>query len=264
MMKVLNNFINENKKAILFALLFMIGVSAAYLAFGPKNTMESNQLDSSFFDGAQFKVAFSSNDSMKLFAYVKNSALAKLTALEGSTFTEDDAIVIGFNEAKEMQREKLFTKPGDSLNNFFGLNRTTIAGVLEKTSSPVDEIHFLGKNAFEAVNASSDRVFAKTFKGLPELLYVLNPGDELPPQFKLEEGNMNGYSLHNLGNGTYYPIVIGSQEAQKMREEKEFVAIGDLMRNYLDKNFIVVGVLKQTNSSMDIMQFIPLQESQMK
>lgn len=54
-------------------------------------------------------------------------------------------LYIGYNEANMMQKEKLFTKVGDTINNLFG-NDVMIAGITKKTYTSLDMMHFVPKS----------------------------------------------------------------------------------------------------------------------
>ena len=56
-------------------------------------------------------------------------------------------IYIGANEAVVMQKEKLFSKEGDTISNFFG-NDVIVSGILPKTNSVLDNYHFV-KDGFQ-------------------------------------------------------------------------------------------------------------------
>ncbi len=57
-------------------------------------------------------------------------------------------IIIGYDEAKMMKEEKLFSKPGDTLDDFFGRD-VVIVGVLEKSNSGLDMMHVVEKDFFD-------------------------------------------------------------------------------------------------------------------
>ena len=52
-------------------------------------------------------------------------------------------MIIGYDEALMMKKEKLFSKPGDQLKNFFGLESITIIGVLAPTKTMLDDVHIV-------------------------------------------------------------------------------------------------------------------------
>lgn len=54
-------------------------------------------------------------------------------------------VFIGASEAEMMQKEKLFSKVGDTISGFFG-NNIIIVGILPKTDTAIDNMHFIGSN----------------------------------------------------------------------------------------------------------------------
>lgn len=52
------------------------------------------------------------------------------------------SIYIGAKEAAMMQKEKLFSKEGDIIANFFG-NDVIVSGILPKTNTTLDDFHFV-------------------------------------------------------------------------------------------------------------------------
>ena len=259
----ISEWLGENKGAIAFAVAVMLLGTAVYFALGITEGMGPKKVNPAVFDGIQYKVAFAPDVSIRIFANAKNNALARFGAVEGGSIPEVDSMSIGFTEAAMMKNESLFVKPGDSLKNFFGIDRIYIGGVLKKTGSPVDDLHFLGTNNFNKLAGEKGRVYSKlTPDSVPKMFYYLGIGEQIPKRFVLKEGNMSGYEIHDLGGEQYYPLVVGSAEAKMMREEKLFSQPGDVIRGLFGKNFVVGGVLKETNSGLDMMHFIPLQESQ--
>ena len=54
-------------------------------------------------------------------------------------------IYVGASEAKMMISKKLIKKPGDTIDDLFG-NAVVIAGILPKTNTTLDMMHFVGPN----------------------------------------------------------------------------------------------------------------------
>ncbi|MEK6923839.1 MAG: hypothetical protein AABW54_01205 [Candidatus Micrarchaeota archaeon] len=257
-------FIGENNKAIAFTLGVLIFGAAVYLTLAPGQEMPAGGVDAGFFEGMRLKVGFAPDGSMKLFASAKNNALSKLSAAEGNSVPEGGAMVIGYAEASAMRGEKLFSKPGDSIKGFFGIRNISVEGVLRKTGSPVDEMHFLDANAFDAIEGEEGRAFVKvTPGGEPKLFYKLGYTDELLKKIRLAEGSVAGYETHVLGATAYYPVFFGAAEAKLMRAEGKFADAGDTIEGFFGKNVVVAGVLEQTNASLDIMNFIPFNEKEL-
>ncbi len=258
------DFINENKGAIAFTLLVLIAGTLAYIAWGAKDAMGASKVPPEVFNGIKYKVAYTPEGAIKVFANAKNNGIAKLSAVEGNNIPEDGSMIIGSAESDMMREEKLFAKPGDNLKDFFGLEKIAIGGVLAKTGTFVDDLHFLKTVQFDAIKAESGKVFSKlTQEGVPKLFFTLGIGAEVPQNFKLAEGSMGGYIKHDLGGVEAYPLVLGSNEAKMMRGEKLFSKSGDMIRGFFGKNVVIVGVLEETNTSLDMMHFVPLNEYQL-
>jgi hypothetical protein len=259
----ISEWIGENKGAVAFAMVVMLLGSAAYFALGITEGMGPKKVNPAIFAGIQYKVAYGPDGSIKIFTNAKNNALARFDAAEGGSIPEEDSMTIGFMEAAMMKNESLFAKPGDSLTNFFGIDRISIGGVLKETGTPIDDMHFLGTNMFNKLDGEKGRIFSKLNPdSVPKMFYYLGIGETPPKKFVLEEGNMSGYEIHDLGGVQYYPLVLGSNEAKMMREEHLFSQPGDVIRGFFGRNVVVVGVLKETNSGLDMMHFIPLQKNQ--
>ena len=259
----IGEWIGENRGAIAFTLAVMLLGTAAYFALGIAEGMGPRKVNPAVFDGIQYKIAYTPDGSIRIFANAKNNALARLGAVEGGSIPEEDSVTIGFAEAAMMKNESLFKKPGDKLTNFFGIDRIYIGGVLKETGSPVDDMHFLGVNNFNRLYGEKGRVFSKlTPDSVPKMFYYLGIGETSPKKLVLAEGSMSGYEIHDLGGVQYYPLIVGSREAKMMREEHLFNEPGDVIRGFFGRNVVVVGVLKETDSGLDMMHFIPLQESQ--
>jgi hypothetical protein len=52
-------------------------------------------------------------------------------------------LYLGAKEARMMQGEKLFKAEGDAIQNLFG-NNVIVAGILPETSTPLDDMHYVG------------------------------------------------------------------------------------------------------------------------
>lgn len=60
-------------------------------------------------------------------------------------------IFLGYEEAMMMQKEKLFTKEGDTLDKFFGKN-VIVGKILPKTNTSLDYMHFVPPEFFANEN----------------------------------------------------------------------------------------------------------------
>ena len=55
------------------------------------------------------------------------------------------SIYLGAEEANVMLADKLFVKPGDTIQGFFG-NNVIVAGILPNTSTVLDQMHYVSAN----------------------------------------------------------------------------------------------------------------------
>jgi hypothetical protein len=70
------------------------------------------------------------------------------------------------------------------------------------------------------------------------------------------EGSADGYRTQDIDGVTYQPVLIGSAEAAMMREEKLFSQPGDTISGFFGQDVIVVGVLEETGTSLDMMHVV--------
>lgn len=259
-------FIGGNKGAIIFTVLLMLIGSVAYVATGNGTgdmTAKSENL-SMVFGAIRFKAVVGSDGAIHLLANSKNNAMNVLKTSQGTSIPEEDSVVLGASEAAKVRGGNNALGVGAQLTSYFGIN-PKIQGILEKKDNILDEIAFLSASEYQNATGDETRVFAKlTATGVPNVFYHLLTNESAPAKFRLAQGNLGGYEIHNLDGSEYYPMIVGAKEAKLMREEKLFSSTGDPIRNFFGKNFIVVGVLEETNTSIDRMHFAPLDASQLK
>ncbi len=258
---IFENLIKENKGAILFTILVMLIGSITYLSTD-QNQMGAEKSDKSTFQSIKFKVIFGPDGAMNLLATTKNNAMATLNSEEGNSIPEEDSVVLGSQVAARLKNAGIFSESGDIISSYFGIS-TTVEGILEKQNSIVDYISFLSATEFEKISGDADKVFSKiTMDGSLKIFFKLLTNETLPQKFKLAEGSISGYELHDLDGEEYYPLILGAKEAKEMREEKLFTSTGDPIRDFFGKNFVVVGVLEETNTIIDYLHFVPLSENE--
>jgi Cu+-exporting ATPase len=65
---------------------------------------------------------------------------------EGSlAISDNDEMLVGSREAAMMREEGLFRNPGDMIENFFGVPRMKVVGILAPTGTEIDDYHIIGK-----------------------------------------------------------------------------------------------------------------------
>ncbi|MFA5930084.1 MAG: hypothetical protein WC861_04330 [Candidatus Micrarchaeia archaeon] len=245
------SFISENKYPAIFALAVMLLGTGAYFAYGGSSGMAKS--DASFYTAAEYKAGFA-DGNLKIFALAPNNALAKLSASEGNPIPEDNSMVVGASEAAMMRGESLFSKPGDSLKGFFGID-TTVEGILGKTGAPLDMFHFLSKPQFDKINGSK-LIFALAEDDGPGMFMVYNENSPPPMKLKIAEGSMNDFKARDIYGKRLCPMAFGADEAAAMRSEKEFTKPGDQISGFFGNDVVVAAVLEKTNTPLDMMHIV--------
>ena len=246
------SFIAENKYPILFALVVMLLGTVAYFAYGGGAGMGTGKADASFYTAAQYKAGVAPDGNLKVFVLSSNNALAKLSASEGNSVPEENSMVIGATEAAMMRGESLFSKPGDSLSGFFGIN-TKVEGILGKTGAPLDMFHFLSKPQFDKINGSKT-IFVLAKEGAPKVFMIYDANSSL--KLKIAEGSMGDFKARDVYGKRIYPVAIGADEAAAMRSEKLFSKPGDQISGFFGNDIVVAAVLEKTNSPLDMMHIV--------
>ncbi|MFA6213924.1 MAG: hypothetical protein WC717_01470 [Candidatus Micrarchaeia archaeon] len=241
------DFIAENKYPIIFALAVMLLGTGAYFAYGGNAGMGKS--DALFYTDAQYKAGIAPDGNLKIFVLASNNALAKLSAAEGNPIPEEGSMVIGASEAAMMRGESLFSKPGDTLSGFFGIN-TKIEGILSKTDAPLDMFHFLSKRQFDSINGSRS-IFALAKEGTPKIFMKYDANSSL--KLKIAEGSMNDFWARDVYGKRVCPIAIGADEAAMMRSENLFSKPGDQINGFFGNDVVVAAVLEKTSTPLDMM-----------
>ncbi|MGV8086365.1 MAG: hypothetical protein ACP5N1_01915 [Candidatus Woesearchaeota archaeon] len=267
-----NDFFNQRKSAIVLTLIIMLVGTIFYFGTGiykqssMSNGMSnnaSNYVDSDVLElisNSKLKVVHTPEGTIKIFAFANNDYLKNIDVYEGSNVVIGNDLIIGKLEADMMRKEKLFLNIGDNITDLFGLN-ISIKGVLSKTNTFIDDFHFISEDNYVNLNDEEGRLLIK-FKDekTPKLFYLYNYQNNYPDydniKIELAEGNINDYSIQSLDSRIYYPIIIGYDEAMMMREEKLFTSVGDTLDNFFGRDIIIVGVIKKTNTSVDMIHFV--------
>lgn len=267
-----DSFISKNKTALIVTMIFLIiGITAyffwvpRYADAGSESSIAALNLLQS--DAVQFKVAYTTTGDLKIFTLAKNSDLAKLKTVEGYSIPEYNSVVIGSAEAGLMKEESLFNKTNDKLTDFFGTN-VLVSGILTPTMSPVDEMHFVSDSNFATLEGESNKLFVRIADGKMAKLFYTASTQEIANSTKLKlalsEGDFSNYRVSELAGITYYPVLVGANEAAIMREEKLFSNVGDTIRGFFGNNIVIVGILAKTNTPLDTVHLLPLSAEQVK
>ncbi len=249
---------------VVFALLFLwfakisssMNNSMAVAGGMEQETVASSQTMENlgnFIAAGDSKVNFGEGDP-KLFLSEQALAGEDLKAREGTLQLGTDQMVLGSQEAEMMMEKGLFEKPGDVINNFFGVPAMKVAGVLQPTGTAMDNFHIVDAATFARLNTAANlKVIMKN--GELKLFYIVD-GDNVPDPFRgtFNSGNLNPVFVS--GN-LYQPIMIGAKEAAMMQEEGLFSKPGDLIEDFFGTRVMIAGILPETGGMLDYFHFIP-------
>ncbi len=102
-----------------------------------------------------------------------------------------------------------------------------------------------------------DRIFIKKDVNGSIKLFYFYVGDE-KTDIQLQEGDIDNYEIHTIGGQNYYPLILGYEEAKRMREEELFNNIGDPIKSFYGRNVVVIGVMKKLDNAFDVIHITPL------
>jgi len=223
--------------------------SQTAMAGGVLVSQESVKLINKTFASVDNAVAFADGGTPKLFAAV-NTLPADFAIGSGSADMSNRGVVIGSDEAKMMQEEGLFKNVGDVLSSFFGAKNVTVVGILKPTGTLADSYHFLSPSVFAELNTAARLQVVAEENGSTKLFYFTQ--NATPEKLA---GKIESTSSAKIGNSTYYPVYIGSNEAEMMKEAKLFKKDGDTIKGFFGNNAIVY-TLPKTDTALDTMHFI--------
>jgi Cu+-exporting ATPase len=189
----------------------------------------------------------------KVFTTLEVGNIKDLKLSEGSLNLEDNSMIIGYDEAMMMKEENLFSKPEDSLNDFFGVNKMKITGVLASTGTALDKMHIVNSNTYKNIKSVGTIASAKAEDGTAKFFYVVD--GNTPEKIKQSIPD-NTFNPVIIGGKTYQPVYIGSTEAEMMIKEKLFSKEGDLIDNFFGINAIVAGILPKTDTVLDNFHYL--------
>ena len=268
----MNTFFKKNKIGILLTILILLVGSSSYFYFEPLNKIQTemdnkensmSKIDPLIFQSMKIKVAYTPEGSIKLFATVNSDDLLKLKVIEGVAIAKKETVVIGYYEANMMKEEKLFTKPGDKIENLFGMN-VTIGGVLDKTGTIIDEMHFISEENYNKLDGKENVVYIKlSEENSSKVFYNYPLLKNTSLNFKLVEGDILNYKTYEINGKSYSPTIVGFNEANMMKEENLFKNPGDKIEGFFGRDIIIVGIIEETKTSLDMMHLIPLTKEEL-
>ncbi|HCE30945.1 TPA: heavy metal translocating P-type ATPase [Candidatus Daviesbacteria bacterium] len=200
----------------------------------------------------QNKINFADNNP-KLFLQTVSLNNKSLKAKEGVLTLGRDEVVVGYEEAMAMKEKQLFQKPGDIINDFFGIPQVKVVGILEQTGTLLDKYYFVNSDTFGELSSTGNIKVSLASDGTSKFFY--SASGNIPEKVK-DNIRSDGFNPVYIANNKYEPVYIGVDEAEMMKKEKVFSRDGDLIKNFFSRNIIVAGVLPKTNTVLDTFHFV--------
>ncbi len=195
----------------------------------------------------QIKNAFL-KDSPKLFIATTPEDLQGLRLQMGTPSLKDNEMVVGYEEGMMMVREGLIKKPGDIIDNFFGIRKIKVSGILAPTNTMLDMFHIMNDNTFNTVKAEGI-LFAKIAPDNSlKLFFVIE--NEIPPIL------VPYISRNKLTRSNPVSVYVGIDEAKMMIAEKIFTKKGDRVNAFFGNNIEIAGIVPKTNTWYDHMHIV--------
>ena len=153
-----------------------------------------------------------------------------------------------------MIREGLIKGVGSELPGFFGAPKVRITGILEPTSTFLDDTHIMAAATLDSLTIGRDLYITQTPFGVLKIFYLY---DEKNIPKTLSEVINPKKNVYVLDEKQYLPITIGYDEASMMIEENIFGKKLDTIDRFFGKDVVVMGLPKKTYTLFDMMHFVP-------
>ena len=187
------------------------------------------------------------DQSPKLFLGTPN--IPSFLRLSSGTFNlnGDNTIVLGSVEASMMSQEGLIDGVGSEIPEFFGLPSIKVVGILAPTNTVLDYYHFVNLPTLTALTATKDDLLVvESPLGDLGIFYLYNQGN-IPPQLtSIIDPLKTSYTIDGI---SYLATYVGYDQTNYPK----FTTL----KNFYQRNLIIVGSPKKTMTVFDQMYFVP-------
>lgn len=205
----------------------------------------------SFIAGNPNKIAFA-GASPKVFIGI-SSGLSEITLTEGTLQLGDEDVILGAKEAQMMRQEKIFTRVGDVIWDFFGLARVRVTAILAPTGTVLDNYYFVSPNALLVIDGRPLEV--QDAEGQIKFFYRTDA--QAIPELVRKTIEKSGFTAVSIAGTSYQSIFVGAREAEMMKKEQVFTQVGDRIDGFFGNQVIVSDILPVTDTVLDDFHFIP-------
>ncbi len=169
----------------------------------------------------------------------------------GSNILDENGVIIGNMEAQMMIQEWLIKWVWDTLYNFFGLEKVTITGILEKTDTALDEVHILDSKNYEKILWDAESLlYLPTQDNLGIRTFYLYENKNIPKIFESDIDLKNSFSWE------YLNMYLWFLDAQMMKDLWILNNVWETLDDFFGNKVIYTKKLKRTYSAYDMMHFV--------
>jgi len=207
------------------------------------------------FKSGVMKIGYLGTEPKLFFTASNSSALNALPYRMGTAQLSTNSMIVGDEEASMMEKEKLFSKAGDSIPGFFGILPTMqIAGVTSPTETMLDMFHIMDAQTFDRIDADPKSIqFAIAPDKSLKLFYTVPSQVPNILEQHLEAGDL--YPITQNGK-TYLPVAIGIDEVKMMIAERLFTKEGEILNGFFGNDVVIIKIIPRTNTWFDHMHFV--------
>ena len=194
------------------------------------------------------RVGFTPHGEPKFFLGIAEVNHPLLVVREGVASLGPGEMILGFEEAEMMRRERLFREVGEVLPQFFGLPEVKVTGILRPTGTILDHYHLVHPATLEKLSVAAE-VRIRFHEENPQFFYLVKAGN-IPPQFPQLTVEHFAAFLDREGEA-YRPVYLGVAAAESLKRAKLFAREGERVENFFASRAILAGILPLTRTMID-------------
>lgn len=199
------------------------------------------------------RVALSKNGP-KLFLGVDNAEHSLLRIRKGNMNLGSQEMILGFEEARMMKKEKLFREVGDTIQNFFGMPAIKVVGILQATGTILDHYHIVNRIVLSHLTTQAELKILSA-GGFPKFFYLVREGNLPQPFISMVAPDVLNKPV-KIDGKDYWLVYLGALEAAMMKREGLFRRKGETLENFFGRSVVIADIFPLTGTMLDHFHFV--------
>lgn len=170
---------------------------------------------------------------------------------EGKNVIAEGEIALGASEAEMMIKERLIRGVGSELDNFFGLDKVRVVGILKPTGTMLDSYHLINPSSAAKMSSGWRTRSVAEKESIKNFFFASSGG--LPLFYQKELSIWRSVSDQDK---TYLPIYLGVSEARMMIRAGLIAKAGDRIEDLFGNRVYIAGILPETGTVLDRFHFV--------